>query len=342
MIVTSFPDRKITFNNREYLYFGGTSYLGMASNKKFQTQLCKSILQWGSVYGSSRKSNIQLQVYDDFESFFSKQIEAEKIVTVSSGTLAGKLTIDFLSKNNKNTFYHYPKTHPAILAKNSIPLFVDKKLHPNLLSNTPEEIVITTDAILGLEVNPTSFDFLSKISSEKKITLVLDESHSLGVLGSRKMGIFNQITAKNIHRKIAVSSLGKGLGLAGGIIASDAQFINQIKNEVLFVAAASANPAYLDCYVKSQKIYQQQQQKLQKNIDFVFQEVGNHPQLIMAPNYPVVYSLNEKMHQYLFKKDVIITNFKYPTYQKMMNRMVITANHTQNDLEKLTHLLRQI
>jgi len=341
MIVTSFPDRKITLNNKEYLYFGGTSYLGMASNKKFQAQLCKSILQWGTFYGSSRKSNIQLQVYDDFETFFSKQIKAAKTVTVSSGTLAGKLTIDFLSRK-KHIFYHYPKTHPAILAKNSTPLFVDKKLHPNLQNNTPEEVVITADSILGLEVKATDFGFLSEISSAKKITLVIDESHSLGVLGNQKMGVFNQITAKNIHRKIAVSSLGKGLGLAGGIIASDAQFINQIKNEVLFVAAAAANPAYLDCYIKSQKIYQQQQQKLQNNIDFVFQKVGNHPQLIMDSNYPVIYSFNEEMYQYLFKNDVVSTNFKYPTYQKMMNRIVITANHTQNDLEKLTNLLHQI
>ena len=36
MIVEKFPDREIIINNKTYLYFGGTSYLGMATNSEFQ------------------------------------------------------------------------------------------------------------------------------------------------------------------------------------------------------------------------------------------------------------------------------------------------------------------
>jgi hypothetical protein len=39
MIVNEFPDRIITVDGVEYLYFGGTNYLGMTTNPKFQKVL---------------------------------------------------------------------------------------------------------------------------------------------------------------------------------------------------------------------------------------------------------------------------------------------------------------
>ena len=80
------------------------------------------------------------------EQFFANQIGTEDSVTTSSGTLAGRLILEQLSKLG-NVFYHYPKTHPSILHNNSSPLFIDDKLHPNLLSNVEENIVIATDAV---------------------------------------------------------------------------------------------------------------------------------------------------------------------------------------------------
>ena len=43
MIVNEFPDRKILVNGIEYLYFGGTNYLGITTNPEFQTILFESI-----------------------------------------------------------------------------------------------------------------------------------------------------------------------------------------------------------------------------------------------------------------------------------------------------------
>ena len=193
-----------------------------------QKTLVKSIAKWGSFYGSSRNSNIKLSIFDKAENLFAKQCKTEKSLITSSGTLAGKMVLECLSKTNC-TFYHYPKTHPAILHSKSEPLFVNGVLNKNLLNNKKESIVITVDAVLALEVNPTAFDFLNEISVAKQITLVIDESHSLGVLGQKGKGVFNTIENKNLKRKIMIASLGKALGLSGGIIASDENFIEEMK-----------------------------------------------------------------------------------------------------------------
>ena len=342
MIVNRFPDREITIHNKQYLYFGGTSYLGMSTHPVFQNTISNSIKKWGTSYGSSRSSNIKLSVYDKAEQLFAEQIGAEAAVTVSSGALAGKLVIDGLSKEGDKTFYHYPKTHPAVLNSKSLPLFIDDKLHPNLLNHTKEDIVITVDAVLSLEVNPTTFEFLNKISLQKRITLILDESHSLGLVGKHGEGIYDSISNQNLQQKIMISSLGKAIGLSGGIIAADKTFIDIIKNESIFISSSGMNPAYLDAYILSQDLFKQQREKLQENLEFLFKDLDLDSKFKYNINYPVIYCNDETIYKSLFENDIIITNFKYPTYKNLMNRIVITANHTHEDLDKLKNYLNKV
>ncbi len=338
MIIDTFPDREILVKGKPFLYFGGTSYLGLTTHPDFQKNFITGIKKWGTAYGSSRNANIKLAVFNDAEQLFAKLIGAEAAVTCSSGTLAGKLVVEYLSKSD-NRFYHYPKTHPAILQSKSLPLFINNQLHPNLLTSVTENIVITADAFLGLEVTPTSFEFLNAIPSNKKITLVVDESHSLGIVGRNIEGIFKTISNKNLVRKIMVSSLGKALGISGGIVASDKYFIDALKNESDFISSSSISPAYLEAFMVSQDLYIAQRNKLQANLNFLFDGLHLNSDFKFDKNYPVIYCEDEKIFENLFEKGIIITNFRYPTYKKTMSRIVITASHTFQDLEKLKEVL---
>jgi len=338
IIVDEFPDREITVNGEKYLYFGGTSYLGMATNKEFQEIIYENLKKWGTFYGSSRNANVKLAIYDKFESYFSEYLGAETALTISSGTLAGKMVVDYLAKS-KVVFFHYPKTHPAILAPNSLPLFINDKLHPKLRDAIFEDIVITTDAILPLETTSTSFDFLDKISSQKKITLVLDESHSLGVIGVLGEGIFSKIKSKKLHRKIMIASLGKALGLSGGIIAADKEFIDNIRAEPVFVSSSGANPTYLEAYMSGFQLYEKQRKLLIQNLNFLGKILVPKQAFQFNKSYPVIYSNSDDIYKALLIKKMVIARFKYPTYENYMNRIVITANHTKADLEKLASVL---
>ena len=98
MIIDGFPDREIIVNDKPFLYFGGTSYLGLSANEAFQNNVILGIKKWGTAYGSSRNANVKLSVFDNAERLFSKLISAEALVTCSSGALSGKLVLDYLSK----------------------------------------------------------------------------------------------------------------------------------------------------------------------------------------------------------------------------------------------------
>ena len=338
MTVNQFPDRTILVEGKEYIYFGGTSYLGMATHPDYQKLLCESIKIWGTAYGSSRNSNIKLSIYQKAEALFAKNSGAEAALMVSSGTLAGKLVLGYLSKTNEQ-FYHYPKTHPAILKDSSLPLFIEGTLHPSLSNDIEESIVIAADSLLSLEVQPTNFDFLDSISPSKMITLLIDESHSLGIVGEHGEGIFKNINHPKISQKIMISSLTKAYGCSGGVIAGDKSTIENIQSAAVFISAAGMNPIFLQTFVDGQDLLQNQLKKMRANLKFFYRDTALPSLFKYDLAYPVVYSNSNFIFDYLKSKDMIITNFKYPNYDLLMNRIVITANHTETDLKNLRIVL---
>lgn len=339
MNVSQFPDRIIEIDHEQYLYFGGTAYLGLPTNKDFQELVIKNIQNWGTTYGSSRSANIKLTAYENGEIFLAKHIKAESAVTVSSGMLAGKLVIDELKKQT-DSFFHFPNTHPAIQIKDSSPVFLNGSINPRLLDSKTEKITVLTDGVSGFQTKAIDLSVLATIPNHKEITLLIDESHSFGVLGENGCGIYSEIKLP-IKRKIMISSLGKAFGLNGGVIASDAAFIHQIKNLDIFISAAGMNPAFAQTLADAADLYKTQHQKLLENLNYIDQKLIKNATSKFDKNYPLIYLKNENLIDILKANKIIIANFKYQENANNLNRIVITANHWREDFDKLVNILNE-
>ncbi|MEZ7506850.1 aminotransferase class I/II-fold pyridoxal phosphate-dependent enzyme [Flavobacterium sp. Arc2] len=340
MKINQFPDRIIEFEKESYLYFGGTAYLGMPANPEFQQLIVKNILRWGSAYGSSRNSNIQLTAYEKGEDFLKNYINAEATVTVSSGMLAAKLVIEELTPHT-DVYFHFPNTHTALKVANSVPFFIENELNPRLLDSKNERITILTDAVASFQIKAVDLAAIDLIAANKEITLVVDESHSLGVLGNNGCGIISSIDFKNIKRKIMVASLGKAMGVTGGVIASDQSFINQIMNNPSFVSSAGMSPALIEALGEAETIYKSQHMKLKNNLNYIDKHLVKNEAFAFNPEYPVIYPEIEGVNELFNANNIIVTNFKYPTGGKDLNRIIFTANHTEDDLNKIITILNQ-
>ncbi|SEO92025.1 7-keto-8-aminopelargonate synthetase [Flavobacterium sp. CF108] len=337
MIVEKFPDRIIEIDQEQYLYFGGTAYLGLPTNKNFQDLVVKNILNWGTTYGSSRTANIKLKAYDKGEKFLATHIGSESTVTVSSGMLAGKLVIDLMKKQT-HCFFHFNDTHNAISIENSLPLFLNGKLNERLLDSKREKITILTDGVPTFETKPVDLSFLEQIPTHKEVTLILDESHSFGILGKNGAGIYASVDFP-LKRKIMVSSLGKAFGLTGGVIAGDLDFINEIKEMETFTSAAGMNPAFVQTLSDAAEIYTLQHIKLLDNLKYVDSILVKNNNIKFDKNYPLIYLLSKELVEKLKNEKIIIASFKYTKNAEPLNRIVITANHLKEDLEKLAAVL---
>lgn len=337
MIVEKFPDRIIEIDQKEYLYFGGTAYLGLPTNAKFQNLVVQNILKWGTTYGSSRTANIQLSAYTAGEKFLTAHIGSENTVTVSSGMLAGKLVLEKLKKET-DCFFHLNEIHSAITVENSLPVFVNQKLNERLLNSQPEKITILTDGVPSFQTKPVDLSFLKEISNQKEVTVLIDESHSLGIIGENGSGIYSSIEYP-ISQKITVSSLGKAFGLTGGVIAGNAQFIKEIKEIETFTSAAGMNPAFVQSLSDASEIYKIQHQKLLNNLNYIDSILIQNKNIKFDKKYPLIYLLAEELVDKLKAEKIIIASFKYTKDSEPLNRIVITANHLKKDLDKLVEIL---
>lgn len=340
MKVNQFPDRKIIVDNQSYLYFGGTAYLGLPSHKKFQKLLLKNILRWGTTYGSSRNANIKLTAYDEGEQFLADFIQAESALTVSSGMLAGKLVIETISSLT-DCFFHFPDTHTALKNQSSLPFYIDGKINPRLTDSISEKITILTDAVPSFQLEAINLAILEKISPSKEITLIIDESHSLGILGKNGCGIFSMTLFPNIKRKIMLSSLGKSFGLTGGVIATDTEFINLIKLTDSFVSSAGMNPAFVQTMADAKSIYLKQHQKLKEKLEYINSKLKQNKKIDFNPTYPVIYPNITGIQQIFNNEKIIVTHFKYANLKEDLNRIVFTANHKKKDLDKIITILNR-
>lgn len=334
MTINEFPDRIIHFEGVEYLYFGGTNYLGMTVNPAFQNILFESIKKWGTAYGSSRHSNIKLSIYDTAEKLLAKNMNSAAALTVSSGMLAGKLVIEYLSKITDLVF-HFPGTHPAMLCDSSLPILENGKLNSSIFDSNVSKITVVADAIPSLYVEPIDLSILFDIPKEREINLVIDESHSLGIYGNEWQ---KKLEKENINI-IRIASLGKALGLSGGVIAGNNDFISSIRNLDSFIGASGMNPAFLETYINAQELYQEHKEKLKQNLHYIDKNFINRERFTFHKDYPNIYFESEAVSKKLLENKIIPTSFEYPTLSGKLNRIVITSNHTILDLEQLiSHL----
>jgi 7-keto-8-aminopelargonate synthetase-like enzyme len=301
MNINKSPDRKIDIRQNQVLYFGGTAYLGLQTNLEFQEIVCKNIKIWGTSCGSSRLANVSLKAYEECENFLSTFIKSEAAVTVSSGMLAGKIVIDEIKKSG-TAFYHFNKNHAAILVENSMPFYVDNQLNSRLTDNRNEKIAIVCDAVLSGTVQPFDQSILDKISISKNITLVLDESHSLGILGQNGYGLFSAINHKKINQKIIIVSLGKALGVTAGIIASDKNFIDSIFQNKIFATSASMNTAFAASLPEAKMLIERQHKKLQKNLLYIKDNLIANTLYDFNENYPLIYPNIDNINKLFQKK----------------------------------------
>lgn len=94
-----------------------------------------------------------------------------------------------------------------------------------------------------------------------------------------------------------VSSLGKAFGLTGGVIASDAEFINQMASHDTFVSSAGMNAAFVQTMTDADNIYLQQHQKLKDNLQYIDVNLIKNKAIHFDSNYPLIYPEIEGLNE---------------------------------------------
>ncbi|GAA4449653.1 8-amino-7-oxononanoate synthase [Nibrella saemangeumensis] len=340
------PGRTILHNNREYLFFSGTSYLGIPQNTEFQQLLIESLSRYGTMFGSSRNGNLRLSIYEEAERQIAALTGAEAALTLSSGMMAGQVVANYL-RAQQYSFLYGPCTHPALWHEPTVDLptlsFVDwTDRLPDLLTITGHA-VIAVNSIDAVRSEAYPFDWVNQLPTDQPITLVVDDSHGLGVLREAGSGIWQQIPRRPNVRLIVTASLAKAMGLPGGVVFSDAETIAAIQHTAFFGACSPIPPAYLDAFRKAETIYTQARIRLTQNIALAERLLLPTGLFRQAAGYPVFYTEWDELYPFLLENGIFIYSFAYPTpADKANTRIVISAFHEPEDINRLAACIYEL
>ncbi|MFN4145759.1 MAG: aminotransferase class I/II-fold pyridoxal phosphate-dependent enzyme [Runella sp.] len=329
------PNRTIKIGTKEYLYFSGTSYLGLPQNADFQQLLLEGLQKVGSVYGSSRNGNLQMTVYQEAEAKLAAWVGADASLTMSSGMLAGQAAVRYLMLEGYELLYA-PDAHPAVWHWPEITPFITTNPFEKITQSCAKKIAYVSNSVDALRGKLHDFDWLHWLSGDYDITLLIDDSHGLGITGIEGKGVWSRLPLYQHIRYIVTASLAKGMGLAGGVILTDEDTIQKIRQTAYFGGCSPMAPHQLYAYLHANVLYRQAIEDLSRNINYFQSKVQSLDLFEYSPNYPVFYCQDDRLYDFLLERNILVYSFSYPRpTDKANTRIVISAWHTTDDLDFL-------
>ncbi len=342
--VDTFPGRTISVRGNSFLYFGGTSYLGLQTDTTFQELFIQNLKKYGTNYGASRKANVQITVFDEAENHLAKLVGSESCITMSSGYLAGQLVAQTLNSSG-NEFFYAPESHSAlhIPSKKHFSSFreLNKAVRKHLKKSKHIPVILMDSIGISENIYP-HFNAIKELPLEKVI-LVVDDSHGIGIIEKNGSGVYNSIKNLNPKEVLISCSLGKGFGIQAGAILGSKKRMEQFKNSAIYGGASPAAPAALATLIEGATLFKEKQKLLEENIRLFSSSLKNLEAFNYLENYPAFYFSNLEIASFLEKNNILITNFKYPNEDApVMSRIVLSASHTKEDIKLLAQLLNSL
>lgn len=329
----------------------------MGHNEDLRRYLYSATETFGNHYGSSRNNSLRLDIYDDAEQQLAHFLQTESALIVSSGMWAGQLLmkeVENVVQRNHNIariFYHYaPGVHPALWGhgfqrnNGEWSEWIMQTVHKINATEPDVAHIICTDAIGSPMVKAFDFTLLNAIQNPANAWLVIDESHSLGVMGTSGNGTAEQIDPKFLKQTVFVSSLNKALGIPAGAIWGSKSVVETVRKSPWFAGASPPAPAYAYALktLLEQSKYAEARTLLMENIGYFNAKMSSNALFECIEAYPVLCSSNAALFDHLLANGIMASCFPYPSpADAPITRIAISSLHQKEDLDRLAEVCKR-
>jgi 8-amino-7-oxononanoate synthase len=168
--------------------------------------------------------------------------------------------------------------------------------------------------------------------------LIIDEAHSVGVVGENLMGITDEYNL-NPSKTIKMGTLGKALGSYGAYILANKEIIEFLLNKaksVIYTTALSPVDTLLAYFALK---------KLQKNISFYKNEIKKRQKLLNSNSLiKTIPSIDNKTlllkQQKLLNQNILVGAIRPPTVKTPIFRLIGRINVKIDIIQKTINYLK--
>src|SRR3989338_6266812 len=360
-VVDRSQNATLTIKKRNLVNFSSNNYLGLANHPQVNQAAIQAIRRWGTGSGASRLISGSLKIHADLESNLADFKQEEAATVFSSGYLANLGAVGALVNEKDlvlvDRLNHASLIDAARLSKAKLWVYPHKDLSVlrKLLDRgrTFRKKLVVTDAYFSMDGDIAPLGQLLEICREKKAMLMIDEAHSTGVFGKNGRGLSEHF---GLERQIDVvmGTLSKSLGSVGGFLAGKAVLKAYLVNHAReFIYTTAPSPAASAAALESLLIIRKEpaiRERLWANVRFLRESLKSIDFNLMDSEGPIIPILIGDTAKSIHTRDLLKREGVYasvirpPTVPKGTDRIRISvsADHTRDNLTKLTGILRKI
>ena len=225
---------------------------------------------------------------------------------------------------------HIPKIHQSF---DEWSLNIVKEIN----ESNKENWVLITNSMNNLYPERYDFSFIKKLN--KRVIIVLDDSHGIGI-NNNGLGVFSTIPKSENVEIIVIASMAKALGVDAGIILGSHKMISLFKQSNEFLGASPPAAAGLYAFMHGEEIYKKNLVKLKHNMSLFIRELDINQEWDFITDFPVYLAKNAELSNELAQKGILISSFPYPDKNgPIINRVVLSSLHSELDIENLIKAL---
>ncbi|WP_345947922.1 MULTISPECIES: pyridoxal phosphate-dependent aminotransferase family protein [unclassified Mucilaginibacter] len=270
--ITSGQDTEVIIDGQRVLMFGSNSYLGLTNHPKIKEASKKATDQYGTGCAGSRFLNGTLDIHIELENRLAAYVGKEAAVLFSTGFQVNLGVLSCITGRNDYLILD-EYDHASIIDGSRLSFSrVIKYAHNDMqdlqrkLALLPEEAVkvIAVDGIFSMEGDIVKLPELAAIAEQYGANIMVDDAHSLGVIGHKGAGTASHFNMTD-DVDLIMGTFSKSFASLGGFIAADHATIDYLKHRARsLMFSASMPPASVASVIAALDIIETEPERIEK------------------------------------------------------------------------------
>ncbi len=312
--------------------FDQPAYLGLDRDERWAGLITEGIREHGTHFAGSRGAAYCPPVYAQAEHRLAAWLDAPAVTLVSSGSLLAALVVDRLQAQGYTVlagpFAHACWRRPGVKGSTDAEIWRTEALSK---AAAGERIAVVSDRVCAIRCVEARLDWLSELPAHAMV--VLDDSHSLGVLGPHgraSRAKFGQLGAE----LLVCASLGKSFSVPGAVLVSSADWAQAFRAAAAFGGASSVPPGYASALANGLDYALERRTALLANVA-ALENLG----LVHATGHPA-FLLDARQADALSEAGIAFAKTRYPTADSPeVCRVVVSSGHAAGEVARVVSVL---
>jgi 8-amino-7-oxononanoate synthase len=351
---------KVTIDGRKMTMFASYNYLGLITHPKIKKAAIDAIEKYGTGAAGVRLLAGTTKIHEKLEATIAKFKGAEDAVTYSSGYVTNLAAITTLCQ--RGDLVVIDKLDHASIIDGCL---LSGATHRSYLHNDMENLerilvnsgkynnkLIIADAVYSMDGDVANLPEISRLAKKYNAKVMLDEAHSIGVLGKTGHGIEEHFGLKGVV-DIHMGTLSKTIPSIGGYLAGDKDLIAYLKhNSRPFIFSASLPPVAAATAIACLEVIEDEPERitnLQKNIKQFkdgLNSIGYNTMNSTTSIVPILIGDEEdtlKLCKIVNDEGIFICPILFPAIPRGTNRLRahVLATHTSEDIDKTLDIFKK-